>query len=138
MLPRLNLYISYKWIFCQFIILDGMSSRCRLQIDTQRERDSLVSCPMNTLLDPPAHWLPNEIRAEQGAPTRHNLECTGKEANAARRDKGQAQRVRYFQDRTPRSQTVYFTNCLNILDANVKMHSSSLKRLTRVRNVNVY
>src|SRR3984893_19548910 len=57
---------------------------------------SLVSCPINTLLDPPAKSL-----AGQGAPTRQRqLKGTGEEAQRRPARKGAAQRVRYLWDRT--------------------------------------
>src|ERR1700722_4347999 len=55
---------------------------------------SLVSCPVDTLLDPPANF-----RAGQGAPTRHSGHY-GEEAQRRPARKGAAQRVRYLWDRT--------------------------------------
>ena len=56
----------------------------------------VVSCPVNTLLDPPANF-----RAGQGAPTRQKSERgTGEEVQRRPARKGAAQRVRYLRDRT--------------------------------------
>src|SRR3984893_5774053 len=63
--------------------------------DRHNARHPLVSCPINTLLDPPANF-----RAGQGAPTRGYLKGTGEEAQRRPARKGAAQRVRYLWDRT--------------------------------------
>jgi uncharacterized lipoprotein YmbA len=58
---------------------------------------TLVSCPINNLLDPPA-----DFRAGQGAPTRHNSsKGTGEEAQRRPARKDAAQRVSYLWGRTP-------------------------------------
>src|ERR1700730_9593397 len=73
--------------------------RRSLQHSHGRDRSllpGLVSCPINTLLDPPANF-----RAGQGAPTRQRqLKGTGEEAQRRPARKGAAQRVRYLWDRT--------------------------------------